>query len=162
MRAPLSALLAVGLGLGLTACGGNEESEGVTREEYQAEVEAICVEAEREREALGEPTTLEEYPDFLERGIAQQREFLDAVATVEPPPEDEAELRDRWLRPFETRTIELEQAVPEIAAAAEAGDAERTATLLRQARPDPSEAASVSSFLISYGLPECADYGSGG
>jgi hypothetical protein len=144
----------------LPACG-EDEPDGVSPEEYRAEVEAICAEAEREREALPEPTTLEAYPEFLEQGIAQQRRFLDRLQSVEPPPPDAQELRDRWLRPFETRTIELERAVPEIAEAAGSGDAERTATLLRQARPDPSQAASVSSFLISYGLPECADYGSG-
>jgi hypothetical protein len=82
IRALCLALLAVALG----GCGSEGDSEA-TREDYLAEGDALCAEAQAEAELLRQAADLwDEQIEFAER-------FRDRFADLESPPGDEARVR---------------------------------------------------------------------
>ena len=90
------AILLLTFGTVLAACGGDDDE--LTLEEYFQRFQAIGDDADERLEALhkdgdnefaSEEEELQAYRDFVDAGAQIQRDFVDALDDIEPPPEVE-------------------------------------------------------------------------
>lgn len=86
MRSAVAALVGV-LVLLVTACGGGGGSARLSTEEFQSQANAICAKYEKQLKALGNPTSLEELPDFVDRALAILDKEVDEISALNPPAE---------------------------------------------------------------------------
>ncbi len=102
-------LILLMLGTFALGCDGNDE-DGLTLEEYFQQFEALGDKADEQLDALHETSSQEfdseddelaAYRDFVIAGAKIQRDFIEALDDISPPPEAEAAHR------------ELVQALPE-------------------------------------------------
>jgi hypothetical protein len=145
MRVSSLALPAVAASLAVPACGGG--GDRLTKMEYIAAADAICEEANRALEELGEPGSLTELADYAPKASEIVGDQLERLRDLRPPEAGEA-LIDKALDLSEQQN-DLAQ---EIGEAAAAGDAERAGELLGQIRPLDEEANQIAR---DYGLQVC-------
>lgn len=140
-------LLLVPLAALVAACGGGDDR--LSREELQTEVNAICAEINRELEALGEPSSIDEVAEFARRATRLAREGVADLRALEPPEEDERQY-DRFLAEGD-RVVALSRRLEK---AAEEADAEALEQILREARESERRSDRVARDL---GFDECAE-----
>ena len=147
-RSPLAGTLLLSALL-LTACGGDDVDPKVA---YVEQATGVCDEAQRAFEALATPTTPEGFAPYADELVGILETAQTELAGLTPPPDDEAELREKVLDPF-AEVVEQGKAF--------AGDVEAAGTdqaaLLALISQRPSAAAVDTEYLRTYGLPTCAD-----
>jgi hypothetical protein len=114
------------------------------------QADAICADAESQIEALGQPASAEELPDFLEKGVAIQTKQIEQLKGLEAPAED----ADWW-----TETLgmldQLNEATKKLAEKAKAGGTEAELNALAdEATPINDE---VNKRAQDYGLQKCGN-----
>lgn len=82
-RRSLAGLVAVGATVLIAGCGGGSDS--LSAEEFRAQADAICADANREIEAIAEPTSAEQFLTYIQAALPIQRAQLDRLAALEPP-----------------------------------------------------------------------------
>lgn len=87
----MRAALATALVLALAGCGGDDS---VSRAEWAAEANAICLETLRKVEALGRPATSDDYLRVTPDANRLGREAIERLRELEEPSEIEDEVRD--------------------------------------------------------------------
>jgi len=133
----------------LAACGGDDGGERLSKSEWIEQADAICAEADEGVDALTEPSTLDEIPEFTESASAISREALADLRALQPPEEDEATV-DGMLDLVEQQ-IELGEQIGE---AASDGDQEEVQRLAAEADPLEAEA---NERARQYGLEDCGE-----
>jgi hypothetical protein len=138
------AVLATIAALGLAACGGDDEGGGggaLAKADIAKKANEICAKYDKEADGIKEPTNIanatEAAPYFRSiADIGQKRQ--DELEGLEPADEVKADYES-----FTTEQKKLVDLVDQIAAAAEAKDAQKGAELLQQASTadKPAEAA---------------------
>ena len=78
------------------ACGGGDGSEGLSRQEFIQEAEAICKRAQSESDALAEPQTDAEAIDFSEQTVSILERMITDLGELEPPSQLKADV-EGWL-----------------------------------------------------------------
>jgi hypothetical protein len=142
----LSPLLATALLL--TACGDDVDPKVA----YVEQATGVCDEAQRAFEALATPTTPEGFAPYANDLVGILETAQTELSGLTPPPDDEAELREKVLDPF-ADVVEQGKAF--------AGEVEAAGTdqakLLGLISQRPSAAGVDTEYLRTYGLPTCAD-----
>jgi hypothetical protein len=87
-RAPLVWLMTLGLLLA-AGCGGDDDSEGMTKEEWVAAADAICVDMDAELAPIPEPQTPEEIADAGEQAAQITRNGISELRALNPPEGDD-------------------------------------------------------------------------
>lgn len=145
----LAGIAAAGLLL-LAACGGGDDGgERLSKSEWIEQADAICAQADEDVDALTEPSTLDEIPEFTETASEISREALTELRALQPPEEDQATV-DEMLDLVEQQ-IELGEQIGE---AASDGDQEEVQRLAAEAEPLEAEANEKAR---QYGLEDCGE-----
>lgn len=84
-RRALSGLAAVGAVALIAGCGGGSES--LSADEFRSQADAICADAERQLDALDEPTAPDQVLPFLRMGLPVQEAQLEKLRSLDPPDE---------------------------------------------------------------------------
>ena len=147
MRRPV-ALLAGALTVLLAACGGGSgQEEQLTADQFRQQADAICKQYEDRIDALGNPRSLADLGDFVERAVPIIEEGNGKLRALQPP----EELADDWSRAMELQdqnlgvAKDLEQAIQD-------KDTPKVQELL--AKLDATDAQS-NRIARSMGLEEC-------
>jgi hypothetical protein len=149
IRRPTAVSLGAAGILALAACGGNGDGERLSQEEWIAEADAICAQANEDVEALEEPTALDEIAAFTEEASGISRDALADLRALQPPEDDETTV-DEMLDLVE-RQIEIGEQIGE---AAEEGDQDEVERLAAEAEPIEADANAKAR---EFGLAECGD-----
>ncbi|MCC6224409.1 MAG: hypothetical protein IT201_13085 [Thermoleophilia bacterium] len=144
--AAVAALALAGVAAG---CGGGGGGDRLSKEEFIAQADAICKQANADIDALGEPTSLEEIVTLAASAIKIQEESLAELRALKPPEEDEATLNEAY--DLVEQQVEVGKKVQ---AAAEAGDMETIEALIAENEPLDEQADQIA---LDYGLTECGN-----
>jgi len=74
--------------LALAACGGDDAP---TKADVITEADKICADGNKELEAIGNPTSIEEVPDFAKRSVPIVESTVDKIEALEAPEEGKAD-----------------------------------------------------------------------
>jgi len=124
-------------------CGGDR----LTRAEYVEAADAICREAQQRNMDLGEPGSLEEMVEFLEKSKALSEEEFAKLEALNPPEADEAQVQRA--RELNRRLLDM---MGELKSAIEAEDEARSQEILDEANRLTMEADAIAADL---GLVVC-------
>jgi hypothetical protein len=135
------------------ACGSNDGANGdtqsarLTKEEYIAQADAICQEANAEIDAVPEPESTEELAEYGEQVVEIGREQLDRLRALRPPEADEETINGAY------DLLDQQLAIADdLIAAAREGDLEQVQELLAQGEQLNEQADQIAN---DYGLTEC-------
>lgn len=130
----------------LAGCGGAAD-ERLTREEWIASADAICADANRELNALAEPTTPAELAERTSEAVEISERQLDRLRDLRPP--EEAEDDYATMLDLTQEQIEAARGIVE---AAESRDAAAVEELLGDVQALGGE---VGVLAAEYGFEEC-------
>jgi hypothetical protein len=133
----------------LVACGGGDGSgDRLSEEEFRQQANGICADYNERIADLGSPTSPEDIPDYVERGIPVIEEGIARLRELNPPEDLEDD--------FNTMLDETEKAIPAARKLSEAA-AEEDAAAVQEAISEGQEADAESDRLATeLGLDECA------
>jgi hypothetical protein len=134
------------VGTVLAGCGGGED-ERLTRDEWIASADAICADANRELNALAEPTTPTELAELTSQAVDISERQLDRLRDLRPP--EEAEEDYGTMLDLTQEQIEAARGIVE---AAESRDAAAVEELLGDVQALGGE---VGVLAAEYGFEEC-------
>ena len=78
--------LVTGLAAVAAACGGDER---LSREELQTKGNAICSKYDKQIDAIGTPTSVEEVPEYVNKALPIVEKEIDEMKALTPPEEDQ-------------------------------------------------------------------------
>ncbi len=148
MMLPAIALLAAA-GLIAVGCGGGGDGGRLSEAEFRAQANAVCLKYDERIEALGEPESLEEVPEFVDQALPIIEEGVAELRELEPPEELEADY-DRMLAETE-RSVGVAQRLRDAAAE---GDQQALQDAFEEGNAADSQSDRIAREL---GLDECAD-----
>jgi hypothetical protein len=132
----------------LAGCGGGGGGDRLSKEEFQQRADAICAKYDTKIQALGSPSSPEDIPQFLEKGIPLIQQGIAELRALKPPEDLEQD--------YEAMLDETEKAIP---AARKLGEAakKQDAAAVQEALAEGERADSESDRLATkLGLDECA------
>ena len=88
MRGSIAAL--VGVLVLLAGCGGGDDTR-LSREEFESQANAICAKYQKQLNALGTPSSVEEIPDLVEQALAILNKEVAEIAALNPPTDMQTE-----------------------------------------------------------------------
>jgi DNA-binding NtrC family response regulator len=88
MRGSIAAL--VGVVVLLAGCGGGGDTR-LSREEFESQANAICAKYQKQLNALGTPSSVEEIPDLVEQALAILNKEVAEIAALNPPTDMQTE-----------------------------------------------------------------------
>lgn len=136
VAAPLAAMI-------LASCGGDP----LTKEDFLAQADAICAEAEERIEDLERPTNPEQIDGFVQQARELTENTLERLRELEPP-EADADQIERMLDAIQRAVDQL----PALAEAAKTNDTQAIADASREVQ----EATETSREIASeYGFEKC-------
>ena len=133
----------------VAGCGGGDGGggEALTKEEWIAQADEICAEANTQIDALGEPASLEEVADYSAKATEISRAQLEELRALTPPEGDEA-LIDEALG----LVGQLIDEAAKLEDAAKEGDVTRINEIVAAIDPIDERADQLAQ---DYGLQEC-------
>lgn len=139
----------------VTACGGggtDHVASGLSKAAYISQAEAICKKANSDAKAQTFPTTSAALPAYIGSvlGIAETAEK--ALAALEPPAADKAELQSKVFDPLEARFVDGKAYLVKVKAAVAKNDQTELGKLF--ANP-PTGSKADTEWMTSYGFKEC-------
>jgi hypothetical protein len=137
----LAALLAVG-------CGGGDGSDRLSTDEFRQQANAICERFDAKISAIGSPSSPDDIPEFVEKGIPLIQQGLAELRALNPPEEFEEDY-DRML----DVTAQAIPAARDLADAAAKQDAEAVQAALQAGETADEESDQIATKL---GLDRCA------
>jgi len=88
MRGSIAAL--VGVLVLLAGCGGGGDTR-LSREEFESQANAICAKYQKQLNALGTPSSVEEIPDLVEQALAILNKEVAEISALNPPTDMQTE-----------------------------------------------------------------------
>ena len=90
MRGSVAALVGV-LVLLAAGCGGGGSDARLSREEFESQANAICAKYQKQLNAVGNPSSIEEIPDLVEQALAILNKEIAEIAALNPPADMQTE-----------------------------------------------------------------------
>jgi hypothetical protein len=140
------------LALAFAGCGGNGgggDGGELSAEEFRQQADAICADYDQRIEDLGQPESLAQLNEFIDRAIPIIEEGFAKLRELDPPEELQAD----WDRAMELNEENLEL-TRELRDASEAEDQERVQEILAQAGENEQETDRLAREL---GLARCGE-----
>jgi hypothetical protein len=132
----------------LSGCGGNDNGDRLSAEEFRTEANAICAEYNQKIADLGEPPSPEEIPGYVDRVIPVVEDGLAELRALNPPAELEED--------YNTMLDEVAKAIPAARALGEAA-ADQDVTALQEAIAEGQRADEAADEIARrLGLETCA------
>lgn len=144
-KAAAGIVAAAVLAVAAAGCGG----DGLSEEDYVAELNAICADASAERAEIGDPQSLAEVVELGPRILDELARAIERAEELGDPPGEIADRVDRFIELSEERLDLMTQIVD----AATAGDTEQIGALGDRIDPVDSEADEIAREL---GATDCA------
>ena len=88
MRGFVAAL--VGVLVLLAGCGGGGETR-LSREEFESQGNAICAKYQKQLQAVGNPSSIDEIPDLVDQAVAILNREIAEIAALKPPADMQTE-----------------------------------------------------------------------
>ena len=145
MRGSVAALVGV-LVLLAAGCGGGGE-EPLSKAEFQSEANAICAKYEKQLNALGTPSSIDEIPDLVQQALVILNKEIDEIAALNPPDELQSDF-DKLI----AASNKTKAAANDLSAAAKSGDQAAVQKALEDGNAASDEADQLATGL---GLGEC-------
>jgi hypothetical protein len=141
-------ILALVLAALLSGCGGDEDGDRLSAEEFRTQANAICAEYNQTIADLGEPPSPEEIPGYVDRVIPVVEDGLAELRALNPPAELEED--------YNTMLDEVAKAIPAARALGEAA-ADQDVTALQEAIEEGQRADEAADQIARrLGLDRCA------
>jgi hypothetical protein len=115
MRGSVAALVGV-LALLAAGCGGGGE-EPLSKADFQSQANAICAKYEKQLNALGTPSSIDEIPDLVQQALVILNKEIDEIAALNPPDELQSDF-DKMI----AASNKTKAAANDLSAAAKSGD----------------------------------------
>jgi hypothetical protein len=145
MRGSVAAVLG-GLALLAAGCGGGGE-EPLSKAEFQSQANAICAKYEKQLNALGAPSSIDEIPDLVQQALVILNKEIDEIAALNPPDELQSDF-DKLI----AASNKTKAAANDLSAAAKSGDQAAVQQALEDGNAASDEADQLATGL---GLGEC-------
>jgi hypothetical protein len=145
MRGSVAALLGV-LVLLAAGCGGGGE-EPLSKAEFQSQANAICAKYEKQLNALGTPSSIDEIPDLVQQALVILNKEIDEIAALNPPDELQSDF-DKLI----AASNKTKAAANDLSTAAKSGDQAAVQKALEDGNAASDEADQLATGL---GLGEC-------
>jgi hypothetical protein len=145
MRGSVAALVGV-LALLAAGCGGGGE-EPLSKAEFQSQANAICAKYEKQLNALGAPSSIDEIPDLVQQALVILNKEIDEIAALNPPDELQSDF-DKLI----AASNKTKAAANDLSAAAKSGDQAAVQQALEDGNAASDEADQLATGL---GLGEC-------
>ena len=142
-------LLGSALALGLSACG----SDGLSKEEYVAQANEICADADTKTDAIAQPTQPADIGPYLQEGAKIQAEAIDKLEALEPPADDADRIEKELIKPYRELVREVRAVREEV----EKAGNDQAAVLKSLDALQEIDTETPNDFAVEYGLDECAD-----
>ena len=150
MRGRVAAL--VGLFVLLAAaCGGGGSSSRLSKEDFQTQANAICAKYQKQLDALGTPSSVDEIPDLVEQALEILNKEVDEIAKLNPPEELQRDFDQMIAASNKTKA-----AADDLSTAAKAGDQAAVQKALEEGNAASNEGDELATEL---GLSECQSEG---
>jgi hypothetical protein len=88
MRGFVAAL--VGVLVLLAGCGGGGDTR-LSREEFESQGNAICAKYQKQLQAVGNPSSIDEIPDLVDQAVAILNREIAEIAALNPPADMQTE-----------------------------------------------------------------------
>ena len=88
MRGFVAAL--VGVLVLLAGCGGGGDTR-LSREEFESQGNAICAKYQKQLQAVGNPSSIDEIPDLVDQAVAILNREIAEIAALKPPADMQTE-----------------------------------------------------------------------
>ena len=145
MRGSVAALVGV-LSLLAAGCGGGGE-EPLSKADFQSQANAICAKYEKQLNALGTPSSIDEIPDLVQQALVILNKEIDEIAALNPPDELQSDF-DKMI----AASNKTKAAANDLSAAAKSGDQAAVQKALEDGNAASDEADQLAAGL---GLGEC-------
>ena len=145
MRVSVAALAGV-LVLLSAGCGGGD-GERLSKEEFQTQANAICAKYQKQIDAIGAPSSLDEVPDLISQILPILNKEIDEISALDPPEELQSDF-DKML----AATDRTKAAADDLSEAAKAGDQAGVQQALEEGNAASKEADDLAANL---GLQDC-------
>jgi len=146
---PLRSASAVVLSaLVFAGCGGDDAP---SKADVIADADKICADGNKELEAVGEPMSIEDVPDFARRSVPIVESTIDDVAALEAPDEGKADF-DAFVR----TTREAVEIVKPLADSDPASEGPEIEAALEEANASGTMGEEAAK---AYGFKECGKEG---
>ncbi len=124
---------------------------------YVTQVNAICKEVVDGADKIAEPKTAQDYLDATTTIADLIDDAQLELEELVPPAEDQAAIEENFLGPIEEQSKVLNDAIPDLAAAAQANDTAAAERAFGEAFVQFNAISEESDkWLIDYGLTECS------
>jgi len=136
----------------VAACGGG--SEGLSKSDYLSQAEAICKKANADIDAIGTPSSLAEVGPTVDKFVTTAEDATADLEALDPPKDDEAELKSKFLEPLGKQVDEGKAWVTKIKDAAAANDQAKVLDLLDD---DAVTSEPDLTWMKDYGFKDCVE-----
>jgi hypothetical protein len=127
-------------------CGGNDR---LSKAEFQQQANAICAKYQKRIDAVGQPASIEEIADWVDKVIPLVEQEIDEMDDLNPPEEDQEAFDQMIAKAEETR-----DAGEELGDAAERNDQAAVQAALKEGQASGDEADRLAGELD---LDDCQD-----
>jgi hypothetical protein len=146
MRGTAALLVGVLVLLG-AGCGGGGSDARLSKQDFQSQANAICGKYQKQLNALGAPSSLDEIPDLVDKALAILNKEIDEVGALNPP----EELQTQFDALIE-ESNKTNQAADDLSSAAKAGDQAAVQKALDEGNAASNKADQIAGQL---GLGSC-------
>ncbi len=133
--------------LALAGCGGDDAA---TKADVIADADKICADGNKELEAIGDPTSVEEVPDFARRSVPVVESVIDKIEALDAPEEGKAD--------FDTFVRSTREAVDIVRPLADADPSDEAAIQEAATKADAAGTKGEQAAK-AYGFKECGKEG---
>jgi hypothetical protein len=145
MRVSVAALAGV-LVLLAAGCGGGGGGR-LSKDDFQSQANAICAKYQKQIDAIGAPSSLDEIPDLISQILPILNKEIDEISALDPPEELQSDF-DKML----AATDRTKAAADDLSEAAKAGDQAAVQKALEEGNAASKEADDLAANL---GLQDC-------
>jgi hypothetical protein len=145
MRVSVAALAGV---LVLLAAGcGSGDGGRLSKDEFQTQANAICAKYQKQIDAIGAPSSLDEIPDLISQILPILNKEIDEISALDPPEELQSDF-DKML----AATDRTKAAAADLSEVAKAGNQAAVQKALEEGNAASKEADDLAANL---GLQDC-------
>lgn len=131
----------------LSGCGGGGGGPALTKQQYATKADAICGKYNKQVNALGNPSNLQDLASVADKTLPILGKAIDELDALKPPASEKA-IADQWL----TQVRSLKDDLQQIRDKAKAGDTQGIQSVLPKAQDHNSKS---NSLAVELGMSVC-------